>query len=95
MNEFVVVSVYEKLLFSTKNKLLQSKRTNAELSDKLHQLFQDNIAEFERFERWYGKDKPLIHMVAKDEYEHYVIENFKKRMYGEDYAIKEFKSIYS
>lgn len=93
--EFVVFVMYEKLLDNVKNQFNKSTRTNAELKDKLHQLFQDNIAEYEKYEMWYGEDKPFIHMDAKDKYEHYVIENFKKRMYGEDYAIKEFKSIYS
>jgi len=90
-----MLNVCESLLVNVKNYFNKPIRTNAELNDKLHQLFQDNIAEYEKFENWYGKDKPLIHMVEKDKYEHYVIEKYKKRMYGEDYEIKEFKSIYS
>ena len=89
----VVVSVYELLLYTIKNKLLQSKRTNAELSDKMHQLFQDNNADYDKFKSWYGKDS-FIKIGDKLEYEHYVIENFKKSVYGDSYAIKEYKPSY-
>lgn len=95
MNELVVVSVYEKLLFNVKNHFKQSKRTNAELKDKLHQLFQDNIADYDKFNNWYGKDNAYIRIGGKDEFEHYLIEDFKKSVYGDNYAIKEYKPIHS
>lgn len=81
--------MYEKLLLSIKNKLLQSKRTNAELNGKLHQLFQDNIADYEKYASWYSDEHTPVNVTAKYEFENNMIENFKKRMYGENYAIKE------
>ena len=91
----VVFVMYEKLLVNVKNQLAQSKRTNAEVKDKLHQLFQDNIADFDKFASWYDPGKPTINVIGKDEFEHYLIEDFKKSVYGDNYAIKEYKPLYS
>ena len=91
----VVFVMYEKLLVNVKNQLAQSKRTNAELKDKLHELFEDNIAEYSKFASWYDPGKLIINVGGKDEFEHYVIEDFKKSMYGDNYAIKEYKPLYS
>ena len=88
-----MLNICESLLDSVKNHFKQSKRTNAELYDKMHQLFQDNIADYDKFASWYSKDS-LISIGGKDEFEHYMIEDFKKSVYGESYAIKEYKSPY-
>lgn len=95
MNDLVVVSVYEQLLLNVKNQLLKSKRSNAELSGKLHQMFQDNLADYEKFERWYSEKHAPFNITEKYKFEHYMIENYKKTIYGGDYAIKEYQSIYS
>ena len=83
--------MYETLLDSIKNYFNQSKRTSAELSDKMHQLFQDNIADYEKLASWYDESKPTINIIAKAEYEHNIVEDFKKLVYGDDYEIKKFK----
>lgn len=85
-----MVGVYESLLVNSKFKLLKSNRTNAELYGKLHQLFQDNIADYEKFESWYSKKHTPFNVTEKDKFEHYMIENYKKLMYGDNYAIKEY-----
>lgn len=87
--------MYEKLLFNTKKHFNKTTRTSAELKGKLHQLFQDNIADFDKFASWYDSGKPTINVIGKDEFEHYLIEDFKKSVYGDNYAIKEYKPLYS
>ena len=87
--------MYEKLLFSIKKHFNKTTRTSAELKDKLHELFEDNIAEYSKFASWYDPGKLIINVGGKDEFEHYVIEDFKKSMYGDNYAIKEYKPLYS
>ena len=42
-----MLNVCETLLANVKNHFKQSKRTNAELSDKMHQMFQDNVADYD------------------------------------------------
>lgn len=83
--------VYEKILNHTKNYFNQSKRTAGELKEKLHELFEDNVAEYSKFANWYDESKPMINIIGKAEYEHYVIEDYKKSIYGDNYAIKKFK----
>ncbi len=90
-----MLNVCETLLANVENHFKQSKRTNAELFDKLHQLFQDNIADYDKFNKWYGDEFQYISFGGKDEFEHYVIEDFKKSVYGDNYAIKEYKPLYS
>ena len=87
----MVISMYETLLNSIKNYFNQSKRTSAELSEKMHQLFQDNIADYDRLASWYDESKPTISVIAKAEYEHYIVENYKRSVYGDNYEIKKFK----
>lgn len=87
--------MYDTLLFNVKNYFKQDKKTNAELYDKLHQLFQDNIADYDKFNSWYGKDKSFTNINGKEKFEHYVIEDFKKSVYGDNYAIKEYKPLHS
>ena len=87
--------MYEQLLFSIKKHFKKTTRTSAELKGKLHQLFQDNIADFDKFASWYDPGKPTINVIGKDEFEHYLIEDFKKSVYGDNYAIKEYKPLYS
>ena len=83
--------MHETLLHSIKNYFNQSKRTSAELSEKMHQLFQDNIADYEKLASWYDESKPTINIIAKCEYEHYIVENYKKLVYDDSYEIKKFK----
>lgn len=86
-----MLNVCETLLFNVKNNFKQDKRTSAELSEKMHQLFQDNIADYEKLASWYDESKPTINIIAKAEYEHNIVEDFKKLVYGDDYEIKKFK----
>ena len=79
-----MLNVCETLLFNVKNNFKQDKRTSAELSEKMHQLFQDNIADYEKLASWYDESKPTINIIAK-------AEDFKKLVYGDDYEIKKFK----
>ena len=90
----LMLNVCETLLVNVKNRLLQNKRSNAELSDKLHGIFEDNLADYDKFASWYGKEHVPINVTERIKYEHYVIENFKKSVYGDSYAIKEYKSSY-
>ena len=83
--------MYETLLDSVKNHFKQSKRTSGELSEKMHQLFQDNIADYDKLASWYDDSKPTISVIAKAEYEHGIVENFKRIMYGDSYEIKKFE----
>ena len=80
--------MYEKLLFSIKKHFNKTTRTSAELKE-------DNIAEYSKFASWYDPGKLIINVGGKDEFEHYVIEDFKKSVYGDNYAIKEYKPLYS
>ena len=82
--------MYDKLLLNIKNYFKQDTRTNAEIKAKLFEIFEDNVADYERFANWYDTSKPTTNIVDKSKYEHYVIEDYKKRMYGEDYEIKKF-----
>lgn len=86
-----MINICETLLSNAKNHFNQSKRTSAELSDKMHQLFQDNIADYDKLASWYDESKPTINIIAKAEYEHNIVENFKKLVYGDDYDVKKFK----
>lgn len=83
--------MYERILNNTKKYFSKVKRNTDELKDKMHQLFQDNIAEYEKFANWYDTSKPIINIIGKAEYEHYLIEDFKKSVYGDSYEIKKFK----
>lgn len=86
-----MLNVCETILVNVKNHFKQSKRTNAELSDKMHQMFQDNVADYDKFASWYSKDS-FIKIGNQLEYEHYVIEDFKKSVYGDSYEIKPFRN---
>ena len=86
--------MYEQLLFSIKKHFNKTTRTSVELKDKLHELFEDNIAEYSKFASWYDPGRPISNVGDKDEFEHYVIEDIKKSMYGDNYAIKEYKPCY-
>ena len=86
--------MYEDLINNVKNHFNQSKRTNVELYDKLHQLFKDNNADYEKFAKWYGKDHKPFNVTEKDRFEHYLIEDYKRSVYGESYDIKEYESIH-
>jgi len=87
--------MYETILNNTKKYFNKAKRSNAELSEKMHQLFQDNIADYDKFNNWYGKDFAYVRVGGQEEFEHYLIENYKKSVYGESYEIKEYKPFYS
>ena len=85
VNELVVVSMYESLLFNIKMKLLKVNRTNAELSDKLFEMFDINNAEFKKMARMYdGKHKETT--FDRIDYELKQVEDYKKRKYGDNYA---------
>ena len=79
-----MLSVYETLLNNINIKLLKSNRTNAELSDKLHKVFEDNKAEFENVARMYDGNRQKIH--ERMDYELQQIENLRKRRYGDNYT---------
>lgn len=87
----MVIGMYETILNNAKNHFNKPAKSIGELSDKMHQLFQDNIAEYEKYANWYDESKPTINAVGKAEFEHYLIEDFKKRSYGGDYEIKKFE----
>ena len=84
-----MLNVCETLIVNVKNNLLQNKRSNGELKDKLQELFEDNVADYDKFASWYGENK-FIKIGGKLKYEHEVIENFKKSVYGDSYEIKPF-----
>ena len=84
-----MLNVCETLIANVKNNLLQNKKSNGELKDKLQELFEDNVADYDKFASWYGKNK-FIKIGGKLKYEHEVIENFKKSVYGDSYEIKPF-----
>lgn len=88
--KFVWFVMYETLLLSIKNYFKQSKRTNAELSDKLHGIFESNNAEYEKLANWYDESTPRLDIFGMMEHEHYVIENYKKSVYGDEYEVKPF-----
>ena len=83
--------MYEQLLLGIQQHFNKPTRSNGELSDRLHQLFQDNIADYDRLASWYDESKPTISVIAKAEYEHYIVENYKRSVYGDNYEIKKFK----
>lgn len=80
----------DKLLLTIQNKFNKSLKSHDELKSKLHELFEDNKADYDKFDSWYNPSNPLINVCGKDEYEHYVIENYKKSFYGDGYEIKEY-----
>ena len=87
--ELVVVSVYESLLINIKSKLLKANRTNAELSDKLHEIFDLNNAEFKKMARMYSGNRseyPKETIFDRIDYELKQVEDYKKRKYGDNYA---------
>ena len=87
----MVVDMYKQLLLGVKNHFSKPTRSVDELKGKLHQLFQETLAEYDKFASWYDDSKPTINAVGKAEYEHYVIENYKKSVYGSDYNVKKFE----
>lgn len=81
--------MYESLLCNIKTKLLQSKRTNAKLKSKLHEIFEINNAEFKKMARMYSGNRseyPKETIFDKIDYELQQVENYKKLKYGENYA---------
>ena len=81
----LMVSVYETLLINIKMKLLKDNRTNAELSDKLYEIFDLNNAEFKKMARMYdGKHRETI--FDRIDYELKQVEDYKKRKHGDNYA---------
>lgn len=87
----LVLNVCETLLDSVKNYFKQDKRTNAELSDKLHGIFESNNADYKKLAKWYDENTPRMDIFGMIEHEHYVIENYKKRFYGDGYEIKPYE----
>ena len=85
-----MLNVCETLLLNVKNYFKQDKRTNAELKNKLHQIFKDNVATYEKYAKLYDPKYPGS-VFDKIEHEHYVIENYKKSVYGDAYEIQEYK----
>ena len=85
--------MYESIVDNTKKYFSKVKRNTAEIKDKMHQLFQDNIADYDKYANWYDTSKPIINVIGKAEFEHYMIEDFKKSVYGDNYAVKKFEWI--
>ena len=83
-----MLNVCETLLANVKNHFKQSKRTNAELSDKLFEVFEDNKARFEKLARLYERNNGTI--FDRMDYEFQQIEDYKKRKYGDNYEVKPF-----
>lgn len=85
--KFVWFVMYGKLLLNVRSYFKQSKRTNNELFDKLHEIFEYNNAEFKKIKRLYSDERPpsVFDLII---YEHYEIEKLKKRKYGDSYEIK-------
>lgn len=83
-----MVNVYEQLLVNVKNQLMQSKRTNAELSDKLFEVFEDNKRRLKKLARLYERNNGTI--FDRIDYELKQIEDYKKRKYGDNYEVKPF-----
>lgn len=52
-------------------------------------MFQDNLVDFKRYANWYS-GKYTLDECGKMRYEHDLIENYKKSVYGDDYEIQEF-----
>ena len=86
-----MLNVCETLIANVKNNLVQNKRSNGELKAKLQELFEDNIAYYDKLANWYDESKPTIDVIGKDEFEHYIVEDFKKLVYGDDYEVKKYK----
>lgn len=87
----VMIDICESILLNINCYFKQSKRSNGEIKAKLQELFEDNIADYDKLANWYDESTPQCNMIAKAEYEHYVIENYKKLMYGDSYEIKPFE----
>ena len=90
-----MLNVCETLLDSVKNYFKQDKRTNAELHDKLHELFDSNNAEYKKLAIWYDGKRNFksfkTDVIDKFEYEHNMIKKYKKSVYGDSYEIKPFE----
>ena len=89
MNELVVLIVYETLLGNIKTKLLKANKTNTELNNKLHEVFEDNKAEFDKMARMYGGNRsefPKETIFDRIDYELKQVEDYRKRKYGDNYA---------
>lgn len=80
----VVVNVYESLLVSVKNHFNQAKRSSDEIKAKLIEIFDLNNAEFKKIARMYRTRVGTIG--DRINYELQLIEDYKKRRYGENYA---------
>lgn len=87
----LMLNVCETLLLNVRNHFKQSKRTNAELYGKLHELFDSNNVEYKKLAKWYDGNTPRFDIFGKMKYEHYVVENYKKSVYGDSYEIKPFE----
>ena len=87
-----MIDITENLLLKLRTNLLQDKRKNGELKDKLHEMFEFNKMEFNKIKRLYGKTNSRIgkDIFGKMQFEHYEIEKLKKEMYGDDYEIESF-----
>lgn len=85
--------MHKRIINNTKDYFKNTKRNTAELKEKMQQLFEDNVADYDKFASWYSKDS-LVKIGNQLEYEHYVIENYKKTVFGDSYAIKEYKPYY-
>lgn len=78
-------------LKSIENSLLQVKPSNARLNDKMHELYCNNSKDYEQLKAWYDKDTPTVNIFGKMRFEHEMMENFKKSVYGDNYEIKPFR----
>lgn len=85
----MLLNICESLLLDVRNNLKEDKRTNVELKNKLHQIFNDNLATYEKYAKLYDPKHPGS-IFDKMQHEHYVIENYKKSVYGDAYEIQEF-----
>ena len=81
--------MYETRILSIRMKLMHNPRSNDELKDKLHEMFESNNLEFEKMKGLYSGDgrKDIF---GKMQFEHNEVEKVKKRMYGDNYEIKPF-----
>lgn len=86
--------MHERIIKNAKDYFKNTKRNTADLKEKMQQLFEDNVADYDKFMNWYNPNKFLRITNGKDRYEHYVIENYKKTVFGDSYAIKEYKPYY-
>lgn len=88
VNEFVVFVMYEQLLINVKKRSNKESRTNAELSDKLFEVFEDNKRRLKKLARLYERNNGTI--FDRIDYELKQIEDYKKRKYGDNYEVKPF-----